>query len=95
MMQFISHETGTHILIDVLGDPRLRRYDFDTVYRAYENLARFYNTLVLETRDLYPMPPAYQHRRFDEIYAHLHSAHSEISPADLLVAGVDAFLSSR
>jgi len=85
LTQFISHETGTHILMGMLkayvrpadgragagGDtapadpggagqgpdgPGAAPYGFDLVYQAFENLARLYNTLILGTADIYPMP---------------------------------------
>ncbi len=55
MTQFISHEVGTHILIDLIA-PAFRGgmvYPFGLVYRTYENLAKFYNTRILGDTNAY------------------------------------------
>ena len=54
--QFISHEIGTHLLIDsVLTLSREERYDWSKLYGAYEVMTMFYNlrVLVLQTLAYY------------------------------------------
>ncbi len=102
LTQFVSHETGTHILIGMLkeflhraardtagGEPgctEAAAYPFDLVYRAYENLARFYNSLILGTRGLYGMPDHYRSREFEAVYRRLHERNPRLSPREMLAA---------
>ncbi|MDQ7794499.1 MAG: hypothetical protein RDU89_08830 [bacterium] len=104
MINFISHETGTHILIDVIkafsypdasrrayllsGGPETGYYDYGLVYRGYENLCRFYNGLVLETADLYDMSEDYRSDEFQGIYQRLHSHMPEMAPLEMLIRAV-------
>jgi len=109
MTQFISHETGTHILTltdmiffspdeggmvhpDGPGGPA---YSFDLVYRAYENLCRFYNTLVLGTRDIYTMGDDYWGDEFDTVYREIHAADPGLTPREMLLEGIARFVKSR
>ena len=93
MTQFASHETGTHLLIDMvkelMGSPP--GVDFDIVYRAYENLARFYNTLVLGASDIYEMPERYHGKEFDRVYRSLYAENSNRSPEEMLRLGIAEF----
>jgi len=98
MVQFISHETGTHLLIEVfkevLADLRRGkvRWGFGLLYRAYENLARFYNTLILGTTDIYEMGPGYEDDRFYEVYRGIYEREPSLAPRDLLERGIERFL---
>lgn len=108
LTEFISHETGSHLLIDLMkermggaasaeaadgGDPG--RYDFDLLYRAYENLVRFYNMSVLETDDIYGLGDHYFTRPFEAIYRELHAADPGLSPREMLERGYRAFIAAR
>jgi hypothetical protein len=54
MIQFISHEVGTHLLIEYLHQiAQGNQFEFSDVYSAYENLAEFYNVeLILKGKPL-------------------------------------------
>ncbi|NLA59737.1 MAG: hypothetical protein GX863_01350 [Firmicutes bacterium] len=57
-------------------------------YRAYENLARFYNSLVLGTRDLCPMGAFYDADRFFTIHEDIYRERPEMSPKEMLLEGM-------
>jgi len=90
---YLSHETGTHLLIDMIRElmGSSPGADFDVVYRAYENLARFYNTLVLGASDIYEMPERYHGKEFDRIYRSLYAENSNRSPEEMLRLGIAEF----
>jgi len=100
MIRFISHETGAHLLIEVFkaalaeagwgGSGR----DYDLSYRAFENLVRFYNTLILGTADIYPMPPHYEGDRFYQIYRGIHEREPGLSAGELLERGLERYARS-
>jgi len=96
--RFISHEVGTHIMMEFMIDPAKRKspraeYDPYLVYRAYENLARFYNCKVLGEDNPYGMAPQYHHEEFAEIFAGIERVHAGIGPEELLVKGLKEFKS--
>ncbi len=94
MCDFISHEVGTHILIDVHRKAISKnRWPFDLCYKAYENLARFYNGLVLSKPHLYSMPPQYDHERFGRIFSDLLADAPDITPEELYQRGMDRYSS--
>jgi len=86
MMEFISHEIGTHLLIDILKEiAALNKFEFSAVYEAYELLARYYNTLILERSPLsYPMSK-FHIEKYLEIFKEIANRRPEISPGDLLL----------
>ncbi len=110
LTQFISHETGSHILIGLLKDyvrpaprdtataqaarageragPGAPAYNFDLVYRAYENLVRFYNILLLGRADVYPMPDHYRGPEFEAVYRRLYAENPRLSPREMLEGGL-------
>lgn len=103
MTRFISHETGTHILIDIIkgstpagsgGRVRLGEggsaYDFGLVYRGYENLCRFFNGLILGLHDdLYAMGPDYRSDEFQRVYREKWEREPMTAPLALLVEAVE------
>jgi hypothetical protein len=98
--RFISHEVGTHIMMDVMIDPAerespLTEYDPYLVYRAYENLARFYNCKVLGEDNPYDMSPQYHHEEFNAIFARIDGSHAGLGPEDLLVEGLSQYVSEH
>ncbi len=90
MTQFVSHEVGTHILVDIGSEVMaLGRYDYDYVYRALENLARFYNGIILGSEKLYPMPADYRADEFRALCARLLAERPGATPRDLLTEALD------
>ncbi len=81
--QFVSHEIGTHLLIDLYMElAESGRYDQRELYAGYECLAMFYNRRVLESSNLaYEIPQFESERRlrlFESIY------HERSSPREVL-----------
>ncbi|MTI62180.1 MAG: hypothetical protein FH762_19715 [Firmicutes bacterium] len=93
MIQFISHETGTHILIDkfnsIMGSGE---YDFRVAYSAYESLCKFYNKEIIfnNTKILYNMKE-YDEKIFFHIYAQIYNKNPEIKIKDLLKKGINLY----
>ncbi len=85
-VQFISHETGTHLLVDLFKAAMRDHPDFLQVYRAYECLAHFYSRRVLSEPLLYEMPAAYEYDRFGQLYETVLRADPAAAPARLLEA---------
>lgn len=95
MKDFISHEVGTHILIDDNREVmRSDKYDQWLVYRGFENLARFFNFMVLGKERLYEMGPHYSVIEFERIYREVAAGEIGITPRELLVKGIEEFLRS-
>ena len=94
MCNFINHEVGTHILIDLYRKALSEgRWPFDLCYKAYENLARFYNGRILQKAHLYTMPPQYDHERFGEIFSDLLADTPDLTPEQLYQGGMDRYSS--
>lgn len=94
LTQFISHETGTHILMDSYGEvDKLGKYDFDDLYKAMELRARFYNTIVLNTNDIYNIySKGNLCAKYMKIYGDIYNKNKNISPKDLLIQGLETYL---
>jgi len=96
MVEFISHEIGTHIFMD---DIKLIRdsstYRWPELYEGFECLARYYNTLVLEKTDLKYTLPDYHVDEYMNIYRELHRKQPDISVREMLEQGVAKFLATR
>lgn len=94
MVQFISHEVGTHVLIDSFNQVMASGMaPFPTVYAAYESLALFYNREAVLGPDGFMMAlPEYDSTRFARIYGQLREADPEITPDELLGRGIQVYL---
>ena len=90
LRKFISHEVGTHILFPMLKNLSEGR-DPSLSYKAFESLARFYNSLILQTSDLYPMGPSYDVDTFFRIYESIYKSRPTISPAELAIEGLSRY----
>lgn len=92
MVDFISHEVGTHILMEVnKALMASEEYEEYLVYRAYENLARFYNSKVLGKDRLYGMSPQHHCDEFRAAYSEIADREPGMTPERLLRQGVDLF----
>lgn len=93
MKDLISHEVGTHIMIDVYKELiRTGAYPSYLAYRAFENLARFYNLRVLDSRRLYKLGPNYHEEEFEQVYSEVLGKCPALSPFDVARRGLDLFL---
>jgi hypothetical protein len=99
IIQFICHEIGTHILIDLYKKIMIDKKDnnsdkdFNVIYQAYENLCSFYNHFVLSNAGLehnYKMKD-YNEDSFLSIYNKLFSENNNISAEDLFNKGIDEY----
>lgn len=69
-IHFLSHEVGTHILIDLYYDlARTNAYEHKQLYSAYECLAMFYNRMIMGGETLEYTLPRMDDRRHLELYA--------------------------
>jgi len=99
LIKFLSHETGTHILVDLIkemmpsGEGNEVPADFQIWYNGYENLCSFYNQVVLKEAGLvhnYGMPE-YDSESFMAIYERLFSADSTITAKKLFERGISEY----
>lgn len=96
LTQFISHETGTHILVyDFMDIFNSKKYNFDDLYRAMELCAKFYNTIVLNTNDIYNMWGKSLDAQYMKIYGDIYNKNKNISPKDLLIQGLETCLREK
>jgi hypothetical protein len=89
MVQFISHEVGTHLLIDVFNQVmQMNRFEYSDVYKAYENMAEFYNVkFIFKGQPLY----GYDVKKYYQIYTDLYDSNQNISPTDLMIKGLEVY----
>jgi hypothetical protein len=89
LLQFISHEVGTHILIDLISEAiRMNRFEFQDIYAAFENIAEFYNVkFVFAGSPIFGYDVENYYQIFDDVY----NSNLEISPIDLMIRGIEIF----
>ena len=99
LIQFICHETGTHILINLLKQIMIDKKDnnfdedFNIMYQAYENLCSFYNHFILKSAGLkhsYEMRD-YDSVRFYKIFDRIFSKNKNISAEILYREGINEY----
>lgn len=101
MTRFISHEVGTHIMIDVYREiyyrevENLKTFNMGVLYGAYESLAKFYNTMVFKNINIVYNMPHYHDKEYLEIYYDIYNKSPDITPKDLLVKGINTFLKKQ
>lgn len=94
-LQLISHETGTHLLIDdVMRLISSGQFQYSAVYAAYECLCKFYNSLILHRM------PSYRMTQFNEsgylpVYKKLYASFPKPDPAKMLVAAIRELQKTR
>ncbi len=93
MVQLIQHEIGSHILNETMRQlADLEKYEWNTLYAAYECLAKHYNQMLIGVEQ-----PAYslaslREEQFLPIYRSVHKAQPAITPRELLLRGLDSYL---
>jgi hypothetical protein len=95
MVKFISHEVGTHLLIDDMWQVlQMNRFEYLDVYKAYENLAEFYNG-----RFIYDGAPMnmndYDLKKYYQIYNDLYNSNQNITHKDLMIKGLEIYTSKK
>ena len=92
MMQLISHEIGTHLLIGMLKDlSATEKFEWHSLYEGYECLARYYNTIILKDSPLDYSMSTFHVQEYLDIFGRIHTAEQKIKPHDLLVKGIELF----
>lgn len=87
-LDFISHETGTHILIDETRNLYAgRRFNPGDIYSAYECLCKFYNQFIIEHKPSYSMS-VFNEESYLPIFKELYSITPRPSPGKMLVAAI-------
>jgi hypothetical protein len=97
IIQFISHEVGTHLLIETFHDvinlantQSKTQFEFSQVYGAYENLAEFYSIeLILGGEPLIGMN--FDVKTYYQIFKNIYEQDKNISPKDLMIKGLEIY----
>jgi len=93
MVQLIQHEIGSHILNETMKYVAdLEKYEWKTLYAAYECLAKHYNQMLIGAEQLAYSLSSLREERFLPIYRSLHNAQPVITPRELLLRGLDSYL---
>ena len=92
MIDFISHEIGTHIFMDDIKSIRdSGKFSWQELYEGFECLAQFYNTLILGRRDLHYSVNFHvdEHMKiYNELYR------PQIAVREMLEKGIERYLAS-
>ncbi|MCD4796059.1 MAG: hypothetical protein K8R49_02675 [Candidatus Cloacimonetes bacterium] len=100
-IQFICHETGTHILFDLLltnikkfkGKDNPLTEEFTIYYKGFENLCSFYNQIILAKIGIkynYKMPD-YNSNNFFNIFSSIYHSNLNISAKELYHKGINEY----
>jgi hypothetical protein len=93
MVQLIQHEIGSHILNETMRQVAdLEKYEWKTLYAAYECLAKHYNQMLLDTEQLAYSLAALREEQFLPIYHCVHKTQPTITPRELLLRGLESYL---
>jgi hypothetical protein len=67
---------------------QMNRFEYSDGYKAYENMAEFYNVkFIFKGQPLY----GYDVKKYYQIYTDLYDSNQNISPTDLMVKGLEIF----
>jgi hypothetical protein len=92
-VQLIQHEIGSHILNETMKHiADLEKYEWKTLYAAYECLAKHYNQMLIGAEQLAYSLASLREEQFLPIYHSLHKAYPAITPCELLLRGLDSYL---
>jgi hypothetical protein len=88
-LTFISHETGTHILVPLWKDIDIfiEKYGYSRVYKGYETLANYYNQRITGTMRMRD----YDSDGFYKIYREIEGENPNIKPSELLETGLERY----
>jgi hypothetical protein len=96
LIQFISHEIGTHLLIDIYSDlTSTGQFDRATVFAAYECLAKHYNSRILAGKDLVYELTGLPEEKYLPVYAQLQGANPNIKAPELLRVALESIGSAE
>lgn len=93
MVQFISHEVGTHLLIDDISQVmKMNHFAYLDVYQAFENMAEFYNVkFIFEAKPIY----GYDMEKYYQIYTDLYNTNQNINHQDLMIKGLEKYAAQK
>jgi hypothetical protein len=92
-VQLIQHEIGSHILNETMRQVAdLEKYEWKTLYAAYECLAKHYNQMLIGAEQLAYSLASLREEQFLPIYHSVHKAQPGITPRELLLRGLDSYL---
>ncbi len=92
--QLIQHEIGTHILNETMKQAaESDKYEWNTLYAAYECLAKHYNQRLIGREELVYSLAALREAQFLPIYRRIHEAEPALTPRELLLRGLDSYVS--
>jgi hypothetical protein len=92
-VQLIQHEIGSHILNGTMKQVAdLEKYEWKTLYAAYECLAKHYNQMLIGTEQLAYSLASLREEQFLPIYRSVHKAQPAITPRELLLRGLESYL---
>jgi hypothetical protein len=95
LIQLISHEVGTHLLIGVYRQVLASgKFEPESLYRAYECMAKFYNTMILGDNKLLYKMPDFHDDEYLKIYKDIYKNNRKITAQELLIHGLNRFQSS-
>ena len=87
--QFVSHEVGTHLMIDtLLKVSREPGVNFRKLYAAFETLAMFYNRRLLGLTELAYEIPQFDDRRHLELYSRVYT--DQTTPEQMIRVALEA-----
>jgi hypothetical protein len=92
MRQFVSHEVGTHILIDILNEVgNSGEFEWQLVYGGFECLAKFFNQMILHQEELVYKLPKFHDEQLIPIFKSIYRQDSTLEPRKLLVTALGTF----
>lgn len=88
-IMFISHETGTHILITIFEnmDYFTEKYRFSNFYKAYETLAVYYNKEIAGEMQI----QTYDSDTFFRIFTEIEKSYPDIKALELIEMGLEKY----
>ena len=86
---FISHETGTHILITIFENMNyfIEKYGFSNFYKAYEVLAAYYNKEIAGEMQI----QTYDSDTFFRIFTEIEESYPDIKALELIKMGLEKY----
>ena len=90
IIQFISHEVGTHLLIENYHEVmQMNQFEFSELYGAFENLAEFYSVdFILKNKN--PLI-GYDVETYYTIYQNLYEQNKNITPNEFMIKGLERY----
>ena len=72
----------------------LEKYEWNTLYAAYECLAKHYNQMLIGAEQLAYSLASLREEQFLPIFRSVHNEQPAIAPRELLLQGLDSYMAS-